>query len=1231
MYLKSLKIVGFKTFPEKTHLEFHPGVTAIVGPNGCGKSNVLEAFRWVIGEQSPKAVRCENMTDVIFHGTTQRKQLNMAEVSVTFADCEALLGTEYHEITFTRRIHRDGQGEYEINRAPCRLKDIQHLLMDTGLGRTAYSIMEQGRITKVLSARPEDRREVFEEAAGITKYKSQRKEALRKLDDTEANLLRLTDIIKEVKRQIGSLQRQAGKARRYKEFYEELRTLEINLARHQYSSLHAHITEMESAVAQITARHQSLALELEQNEARLRELRERSSQWDAQIESLRQARSQAEVSRERANGRITTHEALIAATTQSDEAAHMEIAASEERLRVQEEQATLLEQQIASAREELVAKQSLQNELGVQLKDASKEAAAKRGELQARQSDMAGVLSRLQRLQQELAGRDSEKRSCAVRTESALQDSQSQQRALEDSLRQKTESDAKCQSLSEHLAEARKKLDLLIQHQQESAREREAARTEHEKAERRRVELLARRRVIDQLVQSHEGFSSGVNLVLKAVADGQMGGLEIRETLADRIQITDGCHRAIDALVGEKLQALIVADTATALQIMAFLSGKETDTLCLAPLHSPRPSGDLSDRPESAFNFVSADAALAPLLHSLLGDSYITETLEDAFRLKENMPAALVATRNGECISREGFVFSGGKGKTSQFFEHKQALKEIDSTHDTLSAEIARLQENRSRAELACADLQKEVEAARSQITAATENLNLADRERHLLARQTEDIRKRIATLENELARLAEMDRMADGRHAAQIEERTRFEARKVEVENALSEIENALPLLNEKEADLSRRMTEIRVATASLDERCNGLGAQRSPILLRQKELKETISTKASEMVSNAQKRAQCQTETEQLRLEIEERTAEMSRIDADLSEKQVQRDALRTEMTSSEETLRIQRNLQSEIQSECGHYEIELTKCRMETQSLCERMTRSYQIGAAELLLADAPQAHDAQPEPTPDWDQITLRIEDLRVKLDGMGPVNMDAITEYDELDERHRFLEAQINDLQNSKQNLLETIQRINQTSQELFSSTFEQIRVYFQSTFTELFGGGHANLILADESDPLESGIEIVAKPPGKQPRIISLLSGGEQTMTAMALLFAIYMVKPSPFCILDEMDAPLDESNIGRFIAILQRFVAQSQFLLITHNKKTIGIADALYGVTAEESGVSKVVSVRFNHSKEKTLSQQPPVVAPTEAELPLKPEAASTTETPTPDTQENSVTTAET
>ena len=1210
MYLKSLTALGFKSFADKTTLNFVPGVAAIVGPNGCGKSNISDAIRWVLGEQSAKALRGGEMADVIFNGTDFRKPLGMAEVSLTIgeADAEHLkaagVDVEFNEVTVTRRVFRDGGSEYFINKVPCRLKDIQQLFMGTGMGRASYSIMAQGNITQIISSRPDDRRMVFEEAAGITRFKAQKKETLRKLEHTDQNLLRVADLIREVKRQIGSLQRQAGKARRYKQLASELQHLDTQLARHQYDVFQTEIRERQESQQKLQVEMEVCSESVLRGENEVHQLRERLAELEQELHAARHHGMELKGQIDRNEGRIHFNQERRAEVDSQNAKALADITQAEERHTGAQQELEGTTQRLAEAAAALEQHKVTLQQKREALQTLERELAAKQEELRKGQADLFASAQQLSRSRNEINALDLQKEGNLVRVEKlqAEQVQLAEEKArLEASL---LEFETNFETEKQNILASRGTLEERQARLREVQEELNKSGQALDQLLRQQAEKRSRLNVLEQLQHDYEGFSAGTQALLK----GRQG---VVGSLTDKIRVPDEYILAVETALGHNLQLVLVEQPEIATQIIADLNEQKKGRASVAALAFAN-SGQtelptiIPNGATHILQVIQSDDSIQPLLKKLFERTCIAPDLATATAAwRESNGYFDFVTRTGEVLSRAG-IFTGGSGNgakpATSILARKNQIEE-------LQALLSHLQEQVNDASRAKGALQSEQTALLASLEQA--RTDLKSREVAIATRQGEfnalqssvrTLNQKIETVAYELQRLSGQEEEGNQKRAALAARIAEFEQAEAALQAQLTEFNAALEQLRQNRETANATLTETKVALATDEQVCSSFRQQQGQLEHRIRELDQLVTSRKNEVASFVSKREQFQAEIESARQRIESLQHERDQVNEQIANLESQKDEQESDILAREETLKEQRRRLGEIQQRRGVIDVELAQKQMSVENLRQRIQEKYQINLDDIrsecitityvdegparVETLSPQEMADQGVAT-DWNAVAEQVAGLQKRVEEMGPVNLVAIEEYEETEQRYKFLSEQHDDLVKAKEQLLEALNTINTQTKEMFAETFAKIRENFQRTFTEIFGGGKADLILVNEGDVLESGIDIVARPPGKQLQSISLLSGGEQTMTAVALLFSIYQVKPSPFCVLDELDAPLDESNINRFIKILQRFLEHSQFIIITHNKRTIGMADVLYGVTMEEHGVSKIVSVKFHKANE--------------------------------------------
>ncbi|NBT89958.1 MAG: chromosome segregation protein SMC [Verrucomicrobia bacterium] len=1172
MKLKRLEMEGFKSFCDKTVLEFHEGITAIVGPNGTGKSNILDSIRWVLGEQSAKALRGQEMADVIFHGAAGRRASGMAEVSLTFSDCETVLGTDYHEVQITRRVFRDGVSEYAINGANCRLKDIQRLFLDTGIGRAAYSIMEQGKIDQILSSRPEDRRAIFEEAAGVMRFKVQKREAERKLEGTEANLLRLADILREVRRQMGSLQRQAGKARRYREIFDKLKKLDLALSARERDRLLLKIDELSNLQAKTKAdlerAHATEAACEQAVRGQRNKLEEADRAWrdaerevvSAKAEEVRcaeRARMQTERAEElgaaieRARGEIALADRQTAAQEELIRSLRAELESVTAEFQKAEQACAEVQEQANQARSRREAASGKVESVRGRRESARREADTARARAAAEEVTTRQRAEILERVRQEL----SEKESEISRERASLEALTGRLREAEERLPQAQartrETEGGLRSSEEYLSQAEK--------------EKSSAEAERTLAE-------------SKLEAVRERAAGDAEACLKAwTATGRNGAYALWPSL----KIREGYETAVAMALGPLLDGVMVDD----LEAMAHTLESGEDGPAGFLISKTPAGGGAESWPEGACNFIESAGGWEPVLQNLLAGTCIAESWEQARELSRQRPVATVICRDGRMISGRGWQ-RRGKVRSS-----RPGRNEVESAKEKLSRAQQAATEAGQKTGMARQEVERfqgELASARQGEESARKSLEEVRRDHDRREALHQALLAEISRRQTEASRLEQEIVLHQKIAAEKASESERLMALEQGMEAEMAEAEEVRRSAENEETKLQELLTERRVEKSGRQQRKDSCAAALTPAEARLTELRELVTKRNSEISMDTARMEAARTEAETATRAEGEALKRAQEIEASTSGLKQARENEAQVLTQKEEEVTHWRKEGEKAKDALATLALRGSELEHQKQSLADRLQREYATG-----LMDAKAEGEIAPQTEEGWIQLETEAKELREKVEDMGPVNTEAISEYEELEQRLKFLETEELDLTTAKAQLEEAIKKINQTTRLLFEETFDKVKANFGNLFAELFGGGRATIKLTEGEDLLEGGIEIEAQPPGKQPKVISLLSGGEKTMTALALLLAIYAVKPSPFCVLDEMDAPLDESNTVRFVQIIERFVEKSQFLVITHNKRTMSAADLLYGVTAPEPGCSRMMSVKLTRDEETPLFAQ--------------------------------------
>jgi len=1225
MYLKEIVISGFKSFADRTKLDLRRGVTAVVGPNGCGKSNIVDAIRWVLGEQSAKALRGASMQDVIFEGTDKRKGLPTCEVSLTFTDCEAELGTAFNEVEISRRVTRDGSSDYYINGKVSRLKDIQRLFANTGVGRVSYSFMLQGQIDQILSTNPAERRTIFEEAAGITLYKAQRKEALNKLSLVDANLARVTDVIEEVSRQIGSLKRQASKALRYQRIKHRLTHLDLAFSAYRFSTLKESIDGIAGRAEELRKKLEAHSESMVADEAALAakkaarvELNETLQEQQQRVFNLRSEKENSENQVEFSGIRLKDLEGRIAEYQKEIEALGAQQNDLAERARTEAENKQLQldvvdgsDRVFRDHNEDLVKSQGQLGEMEAQL--------------QERRQAVLHAENRINRA-----------RSSCTTLEVDLKTYQVKHAALTEALLTLKE---EVGVLEQGHVEIHRLLAKRREEQQQSEASLENARVDSkailqqfralqeqiQEQDRGIARKTAQLNILEDLQAKFEGFGEGA----KAILGGKLAELIPQERvsiISKELKVQPTYTRALETLLGRATEALYISDSKLVLPVIEQLDSEQLGRACLQVNfeagHSKLPGVELPAHIVAAASAVLArDSSLSETVSRLLTNCYFAESLEQFLSFWKAHPEfnfLLVATRNGEMIDCRGLVYGGrNTGKQSSSVIEREA--EVRKLRSEIKAERKSLNGLREQS----SNMKDQRYAAEASVEEQRQRLSeLASEVSGLMAEERNQAQNVEQNGRSHHKRQEELERL-DAKHGDSVQKLESSKQELVAAEKGLleerqkgSDLEDAIGHAREvrdlkREAladvrfDLAEKKQRLESVDRVLGEVQRETASLQNRIIRRNQEI-DTINEQITQLKGSGAREREKSLELEKTlqvatmqfsedRLKLKAIDAAIGDIDGGLTGRRNEGRAYDQEMTRLEVRLAEERSQLGFIESGAvDEYQVELERVDWKAELWEGNVEFDKRVNLDEL---DDPDKLSAQPKhdrrdptaeelagmDTTNWALIEEEVSELKGRIANMGPVNLDAISEYSDLKDRHDFLKNQSEDLWNAKNTLVKTIDEINETSQKLFRETFEQVRKNFAFTYEKISGGGESNLMLVDSDDPLESGIEIIARPPGTRLKSVTLLSGGQRTMAAVALLFAIYLVKPSPFCVLDEIDAALDDANIGRFCETLHGFTDKSQFLIVTHNKRTISNADTVFGVTMPEKGVSTLLSMRFN------------------------------------------------
>lgn len=1182
MFLKKLEIHGFKSFADKTELLFEPGITAVVGPNGCGKTNVSDSLRWVLGEQSTKGLRATDMTQVIFNGTDQRKPSAFAEVTLIMTNEDHSLPLDYNEIAITRRLFRSGESEYLINKAPARLKDVRELFMGTGVGVSAYSILAQGQMDAILNAKPTERRAIFEEAAGITKYKARKAEAMRKLDSTEQNLVRVADIIAELERQIASLERQARQAERFRNFKETLSKLQIQLQLHKRLSLQESMKALHHGMHEVKGRWDEVhgaASTLEHEEKRLRStLAEMEDALSREREQAYKVDSEVEVAQGRVEG-ARQHKGILSERRVANE---REIVESESKLEQLQawiaERRKVVESQEADKKEKLERRGALEGHAS----SLDSELNVKNRFLEDKNNASVDLVARTAQMKAELDSLKSQEEESTRQAEAFTQnlgridgELQRQKTLGEERQTERVQVQEEDTHLSEESVNLQARLSTLSLQIEESAVRIAASRDDLS-------QVRSRYNVLEELKNKLTGYDPGIKVLLQAKQTEPLMWQGIRGVVADLVSVEQARETGVEALLGGQLQSLVVESREVAEKVVAKLKADgegKVSLLVLEDLASlqsiPLPEEVLTD--PGVQGEVSAsvrrDPALDPVVRFLFEQDVFVRDNETAMRLSQKFTRLSFVTPEGDRVGPWGSWKSGSAVSGVSLLGRHREMSELAEKRNALEAQL-------EIDETAFGDAKREAQEAQNNRSGIEVRLQKLKVRRAELEQELGQISTTLARLEGERKEI-ERDRSAlDSR-------RSESSHRQDELSGLLAQSEHtqnltqeeiavaraALQDLQSRKDELARQVMQVSMELENLEETARRAREEADRYQSERDQLSVVVGQKRQENQSLENQDGQLSLALSDLEQKIAALSGRKNESDSGVKAAQEKRDAAAREVEGHADHLRQSREKLETVQNELHQLEVQEAQMAVEMRNIEEKLQVEHKVDLANPPVEVGEGFSDREAEE---------KIIELRAKIERLGLVNMVAMEEYEELTQRFKFLTEQREDLIKAKEDLQKAIHKINLTTKEMFSSTFATVQEHFKDIFQRLFEGGRAELILIDEGDVLESGIEIVARPPGKRLQAVSLLSGGEKALTAIALLFALFMVKPSPFCVLDEIDAPLDEVNVGRYTHLLKEFSKRTQFIVITHNKVTMETGDSIYGVTMQESGVSRVVSAKF-------------------------------------------------
>ncbi|MBC8214752.1 MAG: chromosome segregation protein SMC [Candidatus Marinimicrobia bacterium] len=1180
MYISKLHLQGFKSFLNKTDLNFGDGITAVVGPNGCGKTNIVDAIRWILGEQKTTVLRSTKMEDVIFNGTKNRKPISFCEATLTIHNDKGRLPVEYTDVEITRRLYRSGESEYLLNKVPCRLKDITELFVDTGMGADAYSVIELKMIETILSHNPSERRRLFEEAAGINKYKQQRQSTFRKLESTKKDLHRVEDIISEVETTVYNLQLQLKRFERYKKLTEKVKSSRILLAQVDLQILEEKLTPLKVHLSDSKSQQSALDGQVSLDESLIEQVEEKYSQLKADLQECQSALTSVEYRLNETNRNILVwteqkknSESRIQQNT--DEAKQTGSRIETLKTQVNDLEILILDIQPAiNQRKELFEEKVTKFDLSNQEYEHH---------LETHNASRKRYEEHLNLIHEHESGfmRDkatiSEKEEHINRLTNRKDDLIDKQQTLAHDIQNlKTE----VQNAEKSNAQQSMLLDKL---QKEHAELEESIIDHNAKLYRLQSDKDSCKSKLNfyrEIVHNHEGKSSGAKYVLSNPEkfSGVIG------VVADKLEVDDKYRLAVEAGLGESADYLIVDSRESALEIIRKLRSETNTRVSIIPLDVlPRISSDLNKKEKypSALSFTKFDKKLKPLFEFLLNDVLIVESLKDLEKLKnsEKMTKNWV-TPNGEYYSYQHIIKSGKRGSKDSFIGRQKQIEKLETHLVSLQSDFETVQKKLDSLKTSANESHKKVQLESDKLEQGIQKLHLIEKEYSqndfIISQNKETLKDIEAQLSDTNAAVTSLKKNQNSQQLAINELKTQSD----KIKKSIEEDTKALDDFRIKRNELQQAVQDARVSLVEIEKEFEGYKFRKQSASDQLNDLHQRLSRFETENSELNQKITELNTSLDSGEINKQELLQNQSVLE---QKKRVVEEAYNKsyeELQNLQRAIRNRQKAKEESILKLKDVELQISEIESEKEHIRSRIYEVFQVDVpAKILNLDEIQR-----------DELQSSIGSIDRSIERIGPINMAVSDEYEKESQRFEFLKEQHNDLIESETTLRETIKKIDEEARIKFNKTFEEVALNFKKTYTMFFDGGEAHIRMVGDSDPLDADIEIIARPPGKRTQTMRMLSAGEKALTSIALLFAIYLVKPSPFCILDEVDAPLDDSNIRKFTNALQEFAKNTQFIIVTHNKLTMEVSDYLYGVTQEEEGVSKVVSVKFKE-EEKAIS----------------------------------------
>ncbi|AGB40594.1 chromosome segregation protein SMC [Halobacteroides halobius DSM 5150] len=1185
MLLKNIKMKGFKSFANQVKLDFEPATTGVIGPNGSGKSNIADAIRWVLGEQSAKALRGSKMKDIIFAGSEQRRPLKKAEVSLTFDNSDGELDIDYNTVTITRRVSKDGRSDYLINNNRCRLKDIKRLLLDTGMGKDAYSIIGQGKVETILNGQATDRRGLFEEAAGISKHKQRKEKAVDKLDNTKQNLQRIEDIVSEIERQLGPLEKDAKDAKKYKEFEAELEEKEVNLLLNKYANLEEKLDEKIALKQQLSYKLTNIKAEVSEYDLKINNYNDQVEKLNIEIEEDRNQLFGLKSKVESLKNKLELAIERKADLEQREDKLKNEIKSATEKIDLAKEKIEKKEKQqqettqlLTKKKTSLEAKEEVKDKLAAKLDDKliTKEETRdnhiqQADQIKKQQYQLETVKKELNRYQQQITGLRKEKTELDAKIQKLKTEKQTEESQL-------TEINNK---LDQYHKEFKEKEDL----KEELKTKFKELDQKHTKLKKKVDNKKSRLEALQGLAENYSGYYKGVKSLLQAADNKKLAG--ICGVVAELIDVPKKYETAVEIALGSALQNIIVENNNVGEEAINYLKKERKGRATLLPLNLVN-ARSLREKEKKALKIEGAigvatelidyQTKYKPAIKNLLGRVIIAQNISQAVKVsKAAKQRVKVVTLDGEVVRPGGAMTGGSYNKNNNLLGRSREIEQLEQEIKKLTAQLKQVGDLGIKKKDKLVETEKSLAQVSEKIHQLEIKQTTTNKDYQQISEQVNRLQDRLSVkvskinqFKKEISALeTKKDKLVKNLNQSNITDN---------LETVMTKLEKEIELLEEDKEKMNGQITNLKVEIASLEQQQNQIKED----IANQEQLinqyKGEIKEKESVIKRIKEKINQLANKRTKLSSQKQKKTEQVTKIGDNLSKLQDEKKVIKQKIRQAQKESKAVREKLEKIQEEFNQVKVDLGQLKVKLGNIEDKLETEYELDIYDKL---------DNRVVIENYNQVEEKIKKLKKKMKSLEPVNLAAITEYKNLNKRYDFLQEQHQDLIKAKESLQQVIAEIDQEMEEKFFATFKDVKKEFETIFVDLFEGGEAELILTDRDNLLETEIEINAQPPGKKLQKLSLMSGGEKALTATALIFALLKINPSPFYILDELDAPLDDANVNRFASYLQELSDKAQFIIITHRKGTMKVLDALYGVTMEESGVSKLVSLKLNDLKD--------------------------------------------